>query len=124
MRGDDQQQNHMFSYLSPEERDRKGHPLRTVRTMLDEVLKQLSQRFDTMYARVLRPSIAPERLLRAQLLQMLYSIRSESLLMEEMDYNLVLVDGQKRVRLRYWNFYDAHIPPGHHVCLATSIIWN
>jgi transposase len=89
MRGDDQQQSHMFSYLSPEMRVRKEHPLRAIRAMVDEVLKQLSRRFDTMYARVGRPSIAPEKLLRAQLLQMLYSIRSERLLMEEMDYNLL-----------------------------------
>jgi transposase len=89
MRGDDQQQNHIFSYLSPEERVRKDHPLRAIRAMVDEVLTQLSPRFDTMYARVGRPSIAPEKLLRAQLLQMLYSVRSERLLMEEMDYNLL-----------------------------------
>src|SRR5437867_3470680 len=89
MRGDDQQQNHMFSYLSPEMRVRKDHPLRAIREMVDEVLTQLSRRFDTMYSRVGRPSIAPEKLLRAQLLQMLYSIRSERLLMEEMDYNLL-----------------------------------
>src|SRR4029077_12547651 len=89
MRGDDQQQNHMFSYLSPEMRVRKDHPLRAIRAMVDEVLTQLSRRFDAMYARVGRPSIAPEKLLRAQLLQMLYSIRSERLLMEEMDYNLL-----------------------------------
>src|SRR5579864_2371069 len=90
MRGDDQQQNHLFSYLSPEERVRKDHPLRAIRTMVDEVLTQLSRRFDAMYARVGRPSIAPEKLLRAQLLQMLYSIRSGRLLMAEMDYNLLL----------------------------------
>jgi transposase len=89
MRGDDEQQNHMFSYLSPEMRVRKDHPLRAIRAMVDEVLSQLSRRFDSMYARVGRPSIAPEKLLRAQLLQMLYSIRSERLLMEEMDYNLL-----------------------------------
>lgn len=89
MRGDDQQQNHIFSYLSPEARVRKDHPLRAIRAMVDEVLTQLSRRFDTMYANVGRPSIAPEKLLRAQLLQMLYSIRSERLLMEEMDYNLL-----------------------------------
>jgi transposase len=89
MRGDDQQQNHVFSYLSPEARVRKDHPLRAIRAMVDEVLSQLSRHFDTMYARVGRPSIAPEKLLRAQLLQMLYSIRSERLLMEEMDYNLL-----------------------------------
>src|SRR5437867_10061936 len=89
MRGDDQQQNHMFSYLSPELRVRKDRPLRAIREMVDEVLTQLSRRFDTMYSRVGRPSIAPEKLLRAQLLQMLYSVRSERLLMEEMDYNLL-----------------------------------
>src|SRR5215467_13981277 len=89
MRGADQQQNHIFSYLSPEERVRKDHPLRAIRATVDEVLQQLSRRFDAMYAKVGRPSIPPEQLLRAQLLQMLYSIRSERLLMEEMDYNLL-----------------------------------
>ena len=89
MRGEDHQQNHIFSYLSPERRVRNDHPLRAIRTMVDEVLTQLSRRFDSMYASVGRPSIAPEKLLRAQLLQMLYSIRSERLLMEEMDYNLL-----------------------------------
>src|SRR5690242_937050 len=89
MRGEDQEQNYMFSYLSPESRVRKDHPLRAVRVMVDGVLVQLSRRLDTMYARVGRPSIAPEKLLRAQLLQMLYTIRSERLLMEEMDYNLL-----------------------------------
>jgi transposase len=89
MRGEDRQQNHMFSYLSPEMRVRRDHPLRTIREMVDEVLSRLSRRFDSMYARVGRPSIPPEKLLRAQLLQMLYSIRSERLLMEEMDYNLL-----------------------------------
>ena len=89
MRGDDQQQSHMFSYLSPEARVRKDHPLRAIRMMVDEVLQQLSRRFDAMYAKVGRPSIPPEQLLRAQLLQMLYSIRSERLLMEEIDYSLL-----------------------------------
>src|SRR6266567_3682534 len=81
MRGADHQQNHMFSYLSPEMRVRKDHPLRAIRAMVDEVLSQLSRRFDSMYASAGRPSIPPEKLLRAQLLQMLYSIRSERLLM-------------------------------------------
>src|SRR5438309_33038 len=89
MRGADHQQNHMFSYLSPEMRVRKDQPRRSIRAMVEEVLSQLSRRFDNMYAKVGRPSIAPEKLLRAQLLQMLYSIRSERLLMEEMDYNLL-----------------------------------
>ena len=89
MRGTDQQQNHMFSYLSPETRVRKDHPLRAIRAMVNQVLAQLSRRFDRMYATVGRPSIPPEQLLRAQLLQMLYTVRSERLLMEEMDYNLL-----------------------------------
>src|SRR5512146_1272470 len=89
MRGTDQQQSHIFSYLSPEQRVRKDHPLRAMRTMVDEVLRALSPQFDRMYAREGRPSIAPEKLLRAQLLQMLYSIRSERLLMEEIDYSML-----------------------------------
>src|SRR5438105_14746634 len=89
MRGADHQQNHMFSYLSPEMRVRKDHPLRAIRAMVDEVLTQLSRRFDAMYARVGRPSIPPEKLLRAQLLQVLYTIRSERLLMEQLDCNLL-----------------------------------
>src|SRR5260370_28050351 len=89
MRGADQQQSHILSYLSPEERVRKDHPLRTVGAMVDEVLQQLSPRFDAMYAKVGRPSIPPEQLLRAQLLQLLYSIRSERLLMEEIDYSML-----------------------------------
>src|SRR5271170_3209361 len=89
MRGTDQQQSHVFSYISPEQRVRKDHPLRPIRTMVDEILKQLSPQFNKMYAKVGRPSIPPEQLLRAQLLQLLYSVRSERLLMEEMDYNIL-----------------------------------
>src|SRR5208337_2846224 len=89
MRGTDHQQSQMFSYLSPETRVRKDHPLRAIRTMVDEVLRTLSPQFDRMYASEGRPSIAPEKLLRAQLLQMLYSVRSERLLMEEIDYSVL-----------------------------------
>jgi transposase len=89
MRGTDHQQSHMFSYLSPEARVRQDHPLRAIRTMVDEVLRALSPQFNRMYASEGRPSIAPEKLLRAQLLQMLYSIRSERLLMEEIDYSML-----------------------------------
>ena len=89
MRGIDHQQSQMFSYLSPETRVRKDHPLREIQAMVDEVLTQLSRRFDAMYASGGRPSIPPEKLLRAQLLQMLYSIRSERLLMEEIDYSML-----------------------------------
>ena len=89
MRGSDQQQSHVFSYISPEQRVPRDHPLRPIRTMVDEILKRLSPQFNKMYAKVGRPSIPPEQLLRAQLLQMLYSVRSERLLMEEMDYNIL-----------------------------------
>jgi transposase len=89
MRRTDQQQNHTFCYLSPETRVRHDHPLRAIRSMVDMVLAQLSPRFDSMYAAMGRPSIPPENLLRAHLLQMPYTIRSERLLMEEMDYNLL-----------------------------------
>ena len=89
MRGIDHQQGHIFSYLSPEERVRKDHPLRAVRAMTDAILHEMSPVFDSMYARRGRPSIPPEKLLRAQLLQMLYSVRSERLLMEEIDYSVL-----------------------------------
>jgi transposase len=89
MRGNDYQQSDMFSYLSPEQRVRKDHPLRAVRAMTDEILERMSPLFDAMYASGVRPSIAPEKLLRAQLLQMLYSVRSERLLMEEIDYSIL-----------------------------------
>jgi transposase len=89
MRGKDHQQSHMFSYLSPETRVRRDHPLRAIRMMVDEVLRKLSPKFNAMYARDGRPSIPPEKLLRAQLVQLLYSIRSERLLMEEIDYSVL-----------------------------------
>ena len=89
MRGTDQQQVHVFSYISPEQRVRKDHPLRPIRTMVDKVLKELSPEFNKMYSKVGRPSIPPEQLLRALLLQMLYSVRSERMLIEEIDYNIL-----------------------------------
>jgi transposase len=89
MRGPDQQQSHIFSYISPEQRVRKDHSLRAIRAMVDEVPKELSPEFTKMYAKVGRPSIPPEQLLRALLLQMLYSVRSERLLVEEIDYNIL-----------------------------------
>ena len=87
MRGDDFQQGAMFSYLSPEQRVPADHPLRPIRQMVDTVLKRLSPCFEGMYAEGGRPSIPPEKLLRALLLQCLYSVRSERLLMEQLDYN-------------------------------------
>src|SRR5687767_6669765 len=89
MRGPDEQTSHMFSYLSPEHRVRPDHPLRAIRRMTDEVLASLSPRFAKMYSDIGRPSIPPEQLLRALLLQSLYTIRSERLLMEEIDYSIL-----------------------------------
>jgi transposase len=89
MRGTDHQQADMYSYLSPEMRVRPDHPLRAIRAMSDKALAQMSARFDEMYAKTGRPSIPPEKLLRAQLIQMLYTVRSERLLMEEIDYSVL-----------------------------------
>src|SRR5216117_4121423 len=90
MRGDDQeQQGAMWSYVPMERRIPADHPLRRMRPMVDGLLQELSPRFDELYSRVGRPSIAPEKLLRALLLQVLYTIRSERLLMEELRYNLL-----------------------------------
>src|SRR5258706_4452575 len=89
MRGDDEQQAAMFSYISPEQRVPADHPLRPIRQMTDEIFKQRSPRLDVVYESLGRPSIAPEKLLRALLLQVLYSVRSERLLMEQLQYNLL-----------------------------------
>jgi len=89
MRGDDPRHESMFSYVTPESRVRADHPLRPIRRMTDAALTQLSARFDRLYSTTGRPSIPPEQLLRALLLQMLYSIRSERLLVEELDYSVL-----------------------------------
>jgi transposase len=89
MRGDDRQPDAMFSYVSAEQRVPADHPLRAIRGLVDEVLRDMSREFAGLYATVGRPSVPPERLLRAQLLQIFYSIRSERLLMEQLDYNLL-----------------------------------
>jgi transposase len=89
MRGDDEQQLGVFSYISPEQRIPQDHPLRPLRAMADEALHELQSRFSKLYAKTGRPSIAPEKLLRALLLQVLYSVRSERMLMEQLDYNLL-----------------------------------
>jgi transposase len=77
MRGDQEQQAPMWSYVSAEQRIPQDHPLRPLRTLVEGVLKDLSPRFTQLYSKTGRPSVAPERLLRALLLQVLYSIRSE-----------------------------------------------
>ena len=89
MRGHDTQQSSMFSYLSPEERVPAKHPLRPIRLMVDEILKSLSPAFSGLYSTFGRPSIPPEKLLRALLLQVLYTVRSERMLMEQLEYNLL-----------------------------------
>jgi transposase len=89
MRGDDPRQAAMFSYLSPEERVPADHPLCALRPMIDAVLKELSPQFDPLYSHTGRPSIAPEKLLQALLLQVLYTIRSARLPMEQLAYNLL-----------------------------------
>src|SRR6202158_3067738 len=90
MRGDDQQlQTGMFSYVALEDRIPADHPLRGVRKLVDKVLVEMSNDLDGLYSQVGRPSIAPERLLRALLLQVFYSVRSERLLREQLNYNLL-----------------------------------
>jgi transposase len=88
MRGEDHQTGHLFSYLSPDARVPAAHPLRAIRQMTDEALTALSRRFETLYADTGRPSIPPEQRLRARLLQVLYTVRSERLLMEPLQDNL------------------------------------
>jgi transposase len=89
VRGDDQQSGHLFSYLSPDARVPADHPLRPIRQMTDDALRRLSPRFDAIYATTGRASVPPEQLLRALLLQVLYSVRSERMLMEQLQYNLL-----------------------------------
>ena len=89
MRGADYQQSGMFSYISAERRVPEDHPLRAIRTMVDVALRNMGAQFEAMYAQVGRPSIAPEKLLRALLLQVLYTVRSERMLMEQLNYNLL-----------------------------------
>src|ERR1044071_5891253 len=89
MRGSEEVQDSMFSYISAEQRVPKDHPLRPVRKILDESLKRLSEEFEGMYSSTGRPSIAPEKLLRALVLHALYTVRSERMLMEQLDYNLL-----------------------------------
>ena len=89
MRGTDQDQSMMFSYVSPEARIPADHPLRATREMTNRALARLDRKFRKLYSRTGRPSIPPEQLLRALLLQVLYSIRSERMLMEQLEYNLL-----------------------------------
>ena len=89
MRGTDEASGALFSYVDLDERAPAGHPLRKIRQIVNDALTSLDAEFDALYTKEGRPSIAPERLIRASLLQMLFSIRSERQLMEQMDYNLL-----------------------------------
>ncbi|MCI0446486.1 IS5 family transposase [bacterium] len=89
MRGTQNRQPSMFSYVSQEDRIPEDHPLRVLRTIVDPILNKLSNRFEKLYADNGRPSIPPEQLLRALLVQILYTIRSERLLMEQLNYNML-----------------------------------
>ena len=89
MRGADEQSGSMFSYVSLEDRVPADHPLRAIRQITDRALERLSPKFGTLYIHFGRPSVPPEKLLRALLLQALYTIRSERQLMEQLDYNLL-----------------------------------
>ena len=89
MRGTDKQQSQMFSYISPEARVPANHPLRKIRAMVEKALKEMDGQFTELYSTTGRPSIAPEKLIRALLRQMFYTVRSEGLLMEMLDYNLL-----------------------------------
>src|SRR6201995_4188170 len=89
MRGKDHQQNELFSYGSLEERVPADHPLRPIRAMVDAALKDMSPRFDEIYGEGGRRAIPPERRCRALLLQLLYTVRSERMLMEQLEYNLL-----------------------------------
>src|ERR1700678_4689047 len=89
MRGGDEKQSAMFSYVTLEQRIAKDHPLRSIRLMTDQALQRMSGKFDELYSSTGRPSIAPERLIRGLLLQVLYSVRSERQLIEQLDYNLL-----------------------------------
>lgn len=89
MRGKDNKQESIFSYVSPDRRVPADHPLRPIRAMVDNILKEMSSRFARLYADTDRPSIPPERLLRALLLQVPHTLRSERQLMEQLNYNLL-----------------------------------
>jgi transposase len=89
MRGYDNHGEAAFAYVSCETRVPPDHPLRTIRAIVDEALKGLSREFDVLYAATGRPSVPPEKLLRALLLQAFYSVRSERQLMEQLGYNLL-----------------------------------
>lgn len=111
MRGEDIQQDELFSYGSLEDRVPTDHPLRPIRLMVDAALREMSARFDEIYGEDGRKSIPPERLLRALLLQLLYSVRSERMLMEQLEYNLLF---------RWFVGLSASEPVWHHAVFSKN----
>src|ERR1700748_782016 len=111
MRGEDLQQDQLFSYGSMEEKIPADHPLRAIRGMVDQDLKDMSVRFDEIYGEDGRKSIPPERLLRALLLQLLYTVRSERMLMEQLAYNLLF---------RWFVGLSANEPVWHHTVFSKN----
>lgn len=111
MRGRDLQQHDLFSYGSLEERVPLTHPLRPIRAMVDAALKDMTRRFDAIYDEAGRESIAPERLVRALLLQLLYTVRSERMLMEQLEYNLLF---------RWFVGLSANEPVWHHTVFSKN----
>jgi transposase len=111
MRGEDRQQDELFSYGSLEERVPNDHPLRAIRAMVDAALKDMSARFDEIYGEDGRRSIPPERLLRALLLQLLYTVRSERMLREQLEYNLLF---------RWFVGLSANQPVWHHTVFSKN----
>ena len=89
MRGDVERTEDLFSYVALADRVPSDHPLRSIRAFVDPILRELSPRFDAIYAKTGRPSIPPEQLLKALLLQVLYTVRSERMLCEQLEYNLL-----------------------------------
>ena len=114
MRGEDLHQDHLYSYVSPEQRVPANHPLRPIRQMANTVLERLSPKLNPLYAAVGRPSIPPEKLLRALLLQVLYTLRSERLLME----------GSASLELNTRKLSSSMRLSSTQVCGSVSCIWR
>ena len=114
MRGEFRDQGGLFSYIDPESRIPADHPLRQVRTLVRAVLKDLSRSFSRLYSHEGRPSIPPEQLLSALLLQVLYGLRSERQLMEQLDYNLLFRWFERPVDRRHHVARPLALHPDHH----------
>jgi len=102
MRGGDERTGSLFSYVDMEARVGQTHPLRTIRSLVNDALTALSPDFSAMYSRMGRPSIPPEKLLRAMLLQAFYSIRSERLLMERLEFDLLFRQRGRRAHCLWY----------------------